>query len=61
MESKCDRCNSVCPSEYMRKGVITDEFLCPECYDFNKAKTVLCLVGTFIVVMSIIGCVFYPF
>ena len=71
MEFKCDRCNSVCPWEYRKKGVLTEEFLCPECYEQNKvcpecyeqnkARTVLCLVGSFVVIMVIIGCVFYPF
>ena len=61
MEFKCDKCNSVCPWEYRKKGVLTEEYLCPECYEQNKARTVLCLVGTFVVVMIIIGCIFYPF
>lgn len=61
MEFKCDKCNSTCLWEHRKKGSLTEEYLCPECYEQNKARTVLCLVGSFIVIMIIIGCILYPF
>lgn len=36
MESKCDRCNTKCPEDYFKKGIMTNEYLCPDCYKLNK-------------------------
>lgn len=55
MEFRCNKCNKTCLWEYRKKGVLTEEYLCPECYEQNKAKTMLCLIGTLVVVFTVIG------
>ena len=58
MESKCEKCNSVYPSEYVKRNAVTDEYLCPECYEQSKAKTILWGIGVIFVAAIVIGHLF---
>lgn len=65
MEYKCERCNrfcqeelmkeTVCPIKYLINGVMTGEYLCPECYRHNKMKIAICLFIATVPFIFIIG------
>lgn len=51
--STCEKCGEYYLLEHLKKGTITNKYLCPNCYKNNKAKIVLCIIvgTTFITVI----------